>query len=45
MLNLAASLLARLAEFLAPLERPRELITIPVRRDDIRAPRRNGRRL
>ncbi|WP_156363087.1 hypothetical protein [Rubellimicrobium mesophilum] len=44
MLNLAASLLARLAELLAPLERQPALLPIPVRRDDGRGPRRGDRR-
>lgn len=43
MLDLAASLLARLADLLSPERRP-EPIAIPIRRDDWRGPRRDGRR-
>ena len=42
--NLAATLLARLAELLATIERRPEPLAIPVRRDDGRGPRRTDRR-
>ena len=44
MLNLAASLLSRLADLISLIERRPEPLAIPVRRDDGRGPRRTNRR-